>query len=257
MKKTATSLLFVLLVLTFTPGCRKNRSTKKRPDNAVVIKKDELTNEAQSGDKGIFKEEAIDNFVFDEKAEQKEITVPADDTTPVESTSNIFAPEEMAPEKPITIVDEEAQARLNEAERRQQQARYGFKNIYFEFDESSIKDDQHAALEHDLKIAKKLAEKGTPVVIEGHADNAAGSDSYNFALSAKRADTVADYFQKKEPLLRKIKPSTVGRGSEMRIVPTGDRYEQAPNRRVEFYVESERNTDLEEQQDDESVDVEA
>ena len=40
-------------------------------------------------------------------------------------------------------------------------------------------------LEHDLKIAKSLSDKGYELVLEGHADNAGGSTEYNMALSER------------------------------------------------------------------------
>ena len=52
-------------------------------------------------------------------------------------------------------------------------------------------------------------------------------------LSEDRARTVADYL-KRHGVKGEI--STVGHGSEHRLVESGNREQQAPNRRVEIYA---------------------
>jgi outer membrane protein OmpA-like peptidoglycan-associated protein len=115
-------------------------------------------------------------------------------------------------------------------------ARYGLKNIFFEFNKYKIGDlrpDQRPVLQHDLEIVKSLAGKGYRISIEGHACNSAGSTEYNMMLSEDRARAVADYL-KEHGIQGDI--STVGHGSENRLVESGSREQQAPNRRVEIYA---------------------
>lgn len=112
---------------------------------------------------------------------------------------------------------------------------HGLKNVYYDFGKSGIKDDQQASLEHDYAIIQDLTDKGYTIVCEGHACTSAGSsDARNITISEERPQHVADYFVSRGVNPEKIK--VVGRGAELRIVPSGDRVEQAPNRRVEFYA---------------------
>ncbi|MBA3954253.1 OmpA family protein [Candidatus Dependentiae bacterium] len=113
-------------------------------------------------------------------------------------------------------------------------ASYGLKRIYYDFDQYDVRPDQEGALKHNLQIARKLADKGLVLVVEGHACNSAGSSAYNMMLSEKRAQALADYLVSNgvdESQLR-----VVGRGSELCIIPSGTRQQQAPNRRVEVYA---------------------
>jgi len=115
-------------------------------------------------------------------------------------------------------------------------AQYGFKTIFFEFDKYRVEDlrpDQRPVLEKDVQIARSLSDKGYKLVLEGHACNSAGSTDYNMALSADRAQAVKEYFRQ-HGVEGDIE--TVGRGSAHLIVPSGNREQQAPNRRVEIYA---------------------
>lgn len=112
--------------------------------------------------------------------------------------------------------------------------KYNLKTIYYDFDKYHIRKNQLNAAKENLEIIKNLVNKGHEVVLEGHACNSAGSTEYNMILSENRANTFAKYLAKHGVDRKKLK--TVGRGSEMRIVPFGDKEQQAPNRRVGFYV---------------------
>ena len=115
-------------------------------------------------------------------------------------------------------------------------ARYGLKPIFFEFDkykEEDLRPDQRPVLEHDVKVAKSLASKGYRLVLEGHACNSAGSTDYNMALSADRALAVKKYFQE-NGVIGSLE--TVGHGAAHLVVPSGNKEQQAPNRRVEIYA---------------------
>ncbi len=114
--------------------------------------------------------------------------------------------------------------------------------IYFDFDKYVVREDQQPIVNQDIAYAKKELKKNEietanpVVVIEGHACHSAGSAVYNLALSNKRAKVVADRFKAEG-----VPVTTVGRGSEMPAIiggkpVTGDRQQQAPNRRVEVKV---------------------
>lgn len=135
-------------------------------------------------------------------------------------------------EEELTAVGSEPTAGDSQAD----SARYGLKNIFFEFNKYKIHDlrpDQRPVLQHDLEIVKSLAAKGYRISIEGHACNSAGSTEYNMMLSEDRARAIADYL-KEHGVQGDI--STVGHGSENRLVESGTREQQAPNRRVEIYA---------------------
>ncbi len=122
----------------------------------------------------------------------------------------------------------------------------GFKKIYFDFDKYALRDDQEKNLVFDVEATKKKIEDaqvaGMPLpllVIDGHADHAAGSRTYNLALSEKRAKVLADYLVAQGVPEECIK--IVGRGSEVPAVVNGrsidgDREQQAPNRRDELHI---------------------
>lgn len=61
--------------------------------------------------------------------------------------------------------------------------------FYFDFDQSTIKQEARAALEAH---AAYLVESGSNVVLEGHADER-GTREYNLALGERRAQAVARY----------------------------------------------------------------
>jgi peptidoglycan-associated lipoprotein len=63
-------------------------------------------------------------------------------------------------------------------------------DVFFDLDESSLRDDAKAPLQKDADWMKKWA--STQVIIEGHADSR-GSSEYNLTLGSKRADAVKQY----------------------------------------------------------------
>jgi len=124
-------------------------------------------------------------------------------------------------------------------DRHLEQAKYGFKPIYFTFNQYALREDQHDTLEHNLKAISRITKgkkgrRGTTIVIEGHACRFAGSPEYNMQLSEKRAQAVKDYLVDHGIPANKL--HVVGRGHTMCIVPSGNKEQQAPNRRVEFHV---------------------
>jgi len=116
------------------------------------------------------------------------------------------------------------------------------KVVYFDFDRYALRDDQKEAVAQDIAFVKEELKKADAgnyapvVVINGHADHAAGSAAYNLALSEKRAKVVANHFAAEG-----INVKTVGRGAEVPAIVngkkvTGNRQEQALNRRAEVNV---------------------
>ena len=125
---------------------------------------------------------------------------------------------------------------LTAGDRHADSAQYGLKPIYFEFNKyktSELQPDQKPVLAHNMQVIKSLADKGYRISIEGHACDSAGSTEYNMMLSEDRAREIKEYL-KHQGVRGEI--LYVGYGCEHLIVPTGDRKQQAPNRRVEIYA---------------------
>lgn len=108
-----------------------------------------------------------------------------------------------------------------------------FKTLYFEFDKYDIRKDQEPLLAADIKEAQAIVGRGELVTVEGHACHSAGSKTYNLVLSEHRAQEVASKI--KDAGIPQESLKVVGRGTEMPVVFGGNRDEQWPNRRVEFF----------------------
>ena len=103
--------------------------------------------------------------------------------------------------------------------------------IYFNFDAYAIRQDQQKALKDDIKAAKKItAQKNVGLRIEGHADKHFISETYNLAVSQKRATKVAQEFAEAGIDKELLKP--VGFGANKLAV--NDSGKNEANRRVEF-----------------------
>ncbi len=119
----------------------------------------------------------------------------------------------------------------------------GFKTVFFSFDRHGIAEDQRASLDHNVELVKaRLAEDSEykpTIVIEAHSCHSAGQPWYNMLISERRAKRVCDELVKAgipEDCLK-----VVGRGAEMPAMMngemvTGDRMDQAANRRCEMRV---------------------
>ena len=121
----------------------------------------------------------------------------------------------------------------------------GFKKVYFDFDKYSIKTSEKESVAQDIAHMKELLaqEESTgqeiQFVINGNADHYAGSDYYNRILSERRAKTLKDHAVAAGIPEHKI--SIIGRGSDIPELVngkpcTGDKDQQAPNRRDEIQV---------------------
>lgn len=117
----------------------------------------------------------------------------------------------------------------------------GFKKVYFDFDKYSIKQSEKEAVAQDAARMKEVLAQNEDVtfVINGNADHAAGSASYNRILSEKRAKALKDQAVAAGVPSNKIK--IVGRGYDAPEVingkaVTGDKDAQWLNRRDEIQV---------------------
>jgi outer membrane protein OmpA-like peptidoglycan-associated protein len=210
----------IALVLLAVPACQKQTTTEivtstKNPSHGEKI--GESRSKPQT--KPIFDED-VEGYILEDQG-------------------NAFsAPAEETEEEDINVVEHDVDDTWID-KRLAQAQEYGFKTIYFKFDDYTVRPDQKTILDYNLRKVADLVKKGKTIVAEGHACRFGGDPVYNMHLSEKRAHSVADYFVEHGVLREKLK--VVGRGNEMCIVPEGDMEQQAPNRRVEFYVlESEK-----------------
>ena len=67
----------------------------------------------------------------------------------------------------------------------------GLQNIFFNFDQFSIRPDMLNAVDYDANVLKDTAANPLTVRIEGNTDEW-GTDEYNYALGLKRAVAVKD-----------------------------------------------------------------
>lgn len=117
----------------------------------------------------------------------------------------------------------------------------GFKKVYFGFNDSKIKESEKESVAQDVARMKNVMAQNEDVtfVINGNADHAAGSSSYNRILSEKRAKALKDQAVAAGVPSHKIK--IVGRGFDVPEIVngkpvTGDKDQQWLNRRDEIQV---------------------
>ncbi len=217
MKKWTLTILSLALALSL-PSCGKKKSVKACDKKSAC-----------SVDTGIdlnsSKEFSFDDYDYTDQADDLDL----EDETEIESSNAFLAANaEDAEEKEFAWIDADNQE---------------LKVVYFDFDKSSIREDQKAVIAQDLEKIKELVKDSeqagivATVVVEGHACHSAGTPSYNMALSEYRASIVGDIVTKelKKEGLTTAAVKVVGRGQEMPVVE-GSREEQAPNRRVELHI---------------------
>ena len=197
--KTGGVFLLVLLV-SVTGGCLKKKQEPKK-----TVKKVETFSEIDiplAGEQNTVFDEAVGQFVS-----------PEDITYQLNTSDNISWVEDT----------ERAQAELEK--------------IYFEFDKYNINKDQQKAIAHNASVLKNLlaekyaaGESNPIIVLDGYTDTF-GDNDYNRTLSAKRAQAVRDEYIAQGIPAENLK--IVGRGKDMLVVLSGDKDQQAPNRRTE------------------------
>ncbi len=103
--------------------------------------------------------------------------------------------------------------------------------VFFDWDKSDL---SAAALDTIQKAAIAYrATGGAQIKATGHTDRS-GPDTYNMALSLRRANAVKDALLRNGVPERDI--SVVGLGESQPLVPTADGVREAQNRRVEIVI---------------------
>ncbi|HVW99436.1 MAG TPA: OmpA family protein [Candidatus Babeliaceae bacterium] len=205
---------YLILGLILLPACNKQNSNhtitatyQAKTDNSTNIHdKDGYSKTPISG---LFDED-IEAFILEEE-------------------SNPFLDNEEKASDDLFIV-EDKELQVNNYHQHQSQ----LKTLYFNFDQYILDDHQKKILDYNMPFLQEAIKQGASIVLEGHACNSAGSDVYNLMLSEKRAKSALNYLN--ELGIDNDRVTIVGRGSELCLVPHGNREQQAPNRRVEFHI---------------------
>jgi peptidoglycan-associated lipoprotein len=105
------------------------------------------------------------------------------------------------------------------------------KDVFFDFDQASIRDDQKAALNENVAWLKQNSR--AKVTVEGHCDER-GANEYNLALGERRAKAVKDYLVAAGVAADRV--ATVSYGEERPFVLGHDESAWKWNRRGHFTV---------------------
>ena len=105
------------------------------------------------------------------------------------------------------------------------------KNIYFDFDKTSLKNESFVELDKVVDFLKQNS--SVEIEISGHTDNK-GSDDYNSTLSQGRSEAVVNYISSQG--IDNFRLTAHGYGEGKPIDSNDSEEGRANNRRVEFTV---------------------
>ena len=106
-------------------------------------------------------------------------------------------------------------------------------DVLFDFDKAEIKEGQQRIL--DAFVTELMAVSADNVIsLVGHTDDK-GTDEYNYNLSQRRANAVADYIRNKYPEGITVQ-SVLGLGESKPVAPNDTPEGRAKNRRVEIII---------------------
>ncbi|MCA9770181.1 OmpA family protein [Candidatus Dependentiae bacterium] len=229
MKKALALFLFVLVAL---PGCfgkKKEKAVKKDSKKNVFSSVDIPT--ADGDMSAVFDDEMGDFIEVDESMAYDDMS---DDELDL---ADVAYADDLAKNVKADSVEVDDFSWIQESQQQE------FKAVYFDFDKFNIREDQEDTMAFNIEQAQRALVENPDakitLIVEGHADSAAGSDAYNLALSEKRAKIVRDRFAAAGIPTDSIK--IVGRGSEVPAVVDGkivegDRNQQWANRRDEMRI---------------------
>ena len=104
-------------------------------------------------------------------------------------------------------------------------------DVFFDLDESTIRDDARALLQRNADWMKRWA--STAITVEGHCDSR-GSSEYNLALGTRRANAVKDYLASLGVSAGRV--TVISKGKEQPFCTTDEESCWQQNRRGHFIV---------------------
>lgn len=107
-----------------------------------------------------------------------------------------------------------------------------FENVFFDFDETSLKPASESSLNRLVKFLED--HPSVAILIAGHTDNV-GNDTYNVTLSKKRAEKVRAFLIDGGIAGERI--DTVGKGSSAPLRPNDTEENRSYNRRIEVEIQ--------------------
>jgi OmpA-OmpF porin, OOP family len=105
------------------------------------------------------------------------------------------------------------------------------RGVNFDFDQSSVRPDSRAVLDHAAEVLRD--EPDIRIVVEGFTDDV-GSDEYNDRLSVRRAEAVFRYLVNKGVAPERME--VVGYGRSRPVADNTTASGRAQNRRVELHI---------------------
>jgi OmpA-OmpF porin, OOP family len=104
--------------------------------------------------------------------------------------------------------------------------------VFFDWDRSNLSQQALATIQQAANAFK--AKGNARITATGHTDTS-GPESYNMALSLRRANAVKDALVRDGVPAQAI--TVIGKGESQLLVPTGDNVREPQNRRVEIVVQ--------------------
>ncbi len=200
-------LLFIVLLFSFGPGCtRKVIHTETTPSTLSKV--------------------------------ESKPALPKPGEEPGVKTETL-SPDALALQEQERRIREEAlreealrQKALKEAAAREEAAKIqGLESIYFNFDQSVVREDQKEIMEKNAQWLKGHPQ--TRIRIEGNCDER-GTAEYNLALGQRRADAAKDFLVGLGIASKRMQ--TISYGFERPLVKGVDEATWAKNRRVDFML---------------------
>jgi peptidoglycan-associated lipoprotein len=151
---------------------------------------------------------------------------PAAPATPPAPPPPPPAPTPPAAPRPLTEEQIFAQKSLD-----QLNAEHPLTDVYFDLDQSELREDAKAPLQKDADWLKKWA--STMISVEGHCDSR-GSAEYNLALGSRRATAVKDYLVSLGVTANRV--TTISKGKETPFCTDESEACWQQNRRGHFVI---------------------
>jgi len=159
---------------------------------------------------------------------KKKPPATAADKAPAASTASPATP--VSPPRPAATAADRTQDVLSDDLATINKKGY-LQDVYFDFDESSLRDDARTALARDAQWLKKYP--SVEILLEGHCDDR-GTEAYNLSLGQRRAGATREYLDELGVTGARVR--TVSYGKEKPFCSDETDVCRQENRRAHFLV---------------------